>query len=130
MPYTATELKSKFPRVDDTYTSDFSVRLGLEDEVELHKRFHEVAKNIHAKWFSEDKGNVLVVTHAACVIALSRAMLSLEIESHKIHDHYLPKSTGRIPINSGVCSFTRLDYMGESQWILKDNGRKRALRWA
>lgn len=106
--------------------SKFNVRLGLEDEVELHKRFHNVAKYINSEFYRDKSlGNVLVVSHAACVIALTRAMMSLDVDESELDGYYQPKSKGRIPVNkSGVCSFTWLETSCPNEWSLKVSGQK------
>ena len=80
-------------------------------ELDVHKRLYEVAKYVVDAFYSPDaySGDVMLVTHAAGVIAAVRAFLTLK--QHPIEldpSWYAHGGKGRVPVYAGVSGVHKL----------------------
>jgi len=105
-PLPIDQLAARFPRIDKSYQQTVNLPPALNRE-ELHNWCKETITKI-AKRFPNE--TIIIVTHAAPLIALTRGLLGPEY-----------------PIRTGVCSVSKLVYntpegKEEGQWIVEANG--------
>jgi len=82
------------------YRSIFNPTIGVESIVSVHKRARQFVKYIETNFV--DKGDIVVVGHAASHIALTRAFMKDE----------------RMDVNPGTCCLTKLVRHGNG-WVVE-----------
>jgi broad specificity phosphatase PhoE len=129
-PQPLSEVRRFFPRIDMSYQSRLRVTTG-ETEIQLYFRMMKIMSRLCNEFVfgrklfhyddetggvslvsssnSSELGNILIVTHAAGMIAAGRALLALTDPRPKNEEYFLRADAGRrwIP-NCGVCSLTKL----------------------
>lgn len=77
----------------------------------MHERLYTVAKYVSSTFY-EDRaynGDVVLVTHAAGVIAAVRGILSLKSHPQTlVETWYAPNGEGRVPVFAGVSCYHKL----------------------
>jgi len=100
-PLDTLTLAKMFPRVDPNYVSKFPVPKG-ENKKLLHERGRETMEYLSKEW----SGNILIVTHAAPLIALTRGLLVDE----------------KVFVKSGTCCIGKVVQNHQGVWIQELNG--------
>ncbi|KZT30425.1 PGAM-domain-containing protein [Neolentinus lepideus HHB14362 ss-1] len=104
-PASATELKKHFPEIDDSWSSIWYPSRKGEDVDEVHDRVAGLLKLLVPeveRRFSDRHHRILLVSHAATVIALARELLG----------------NRTLPLRIGCCSLTELDRKSEANVVL------------
>lgn len=105
------ELHSKFPLVDVNYKSFLPFTAEAVNELQMHERLYNVAKYVITTFYEESayNGDVILVTHAAGVIAAVRGILSLKLNPQSLTPSwYAPGGNGRVPVFAGVSCYHKL----------------------
>lgn len=111
LPLEMAELKAKFPLVDASYKSGLPFDKNSVDEFGMHQRQYEVAKYVANTFYDQTTydGDVMMVTHAAAVIALVRGILTLREHPEALESAwYAPGGSGRVPVFAGVSCYHKL----------------------
>jgi len=104
-PLSVEELHAQFPLIDKSYKTSFQIDVRPASELDVHLRLYEVAKYVSELFYNPStySGDVMLVTHAAGVIAAVRGFLSLKYHPQTISTNwYAPCGEGRVPVYSGV----------------------------
>lgn len=115
LPLSVDELHAQFPLVDKSYVTSFALDHRPASELDVHVRLYEVAKYVCEAFYNPEKyaGDVMLVTHAAGVIAAVRGFLSLKLHPQTLSPQwYAPGGEGRVPVYSGVSCFHKLTAPG------------------
>lgn len=111
MPLSTEELKEKFPLVDTNYQTYFQINPAVANEQDVHRRLFNVAKYVANSFYSPKNysGDVILVTHAAAVIAAVRGFLTLKKYPEQLEPEWYAKGgPGRVPVYSGVTGVHKL----------------------
>lgn len=111
LPLSLEELHSKFPLVDINYQTSFGLDKRPASELDVHLRLYEVAKYVCDLFYNPStySGDVMLVTHAAGVIAAVRGFLALKHHPQSLSSNwYAPGGEGRVPVYAGVSCYHKL----------------------
>jgi hypothetical protein len=118
---TTAELHEKFPLVDPEYVTKFSIESRALSELDVHQRLYDVAQYVTGSFYKPEvySGDVMLVTHAAGVIAAVRGILALKSQPKSLPTWYAPGGPGRVHVYAGVSCFhelTQSDPIGFQDW--------------